>query len=379
MIDLALFHVSPTRGFLPDPDPLTKLPKGFEPVEELAAQIPKLLSSGQFGNSLKKLPLLDLSSLKKPAEQHRAMMLYSFLGHSFIWEDWKDGPEDFIPKNVAVPWHQISKILGRPPVLSYESYALDNWRRLDSNEPIALGNIALLQNFLGGIDEEWFILVHVEIETKAAPALIAASQIQEAVKKGNLDLVLTHLQRMAASQEEMFQALCRMRENCDPYIYYNRVRPYIHGFVYHPVTYEGVEEYQGKPQKFFGETGAQSTIVPVLDAALGIEHADDPLKRYLVQMKDYMPTPHQSFLGAVREGPSVREFVAKNRGHKKLLETYNACVLWLREFRSKHIEYAQDYIERQNPASPHNPNKYGTGGTPFIPYLTKHRDETVGL
>ena len=37
--------------------------------------------------------------------------------------------------------------------------------------PIELGNIALLQNFLGGMDEEWFILVHVDIEARAGSAL----------------------------------------------------------------------------------------------------------------------------------------------------------------------------------------------------------------
>ena len=43
--------------------------------------------------------------------------------------------------------------------------------RLDVSQPIALGNIVCLNNFLGGLDEEWFRLVHVEIEARASPAL----------------------------------------------------------------------------------------------------------------------------------------------------------------------------------------------------------------
>ena len=66
---------------------------------------------------------------------------------------------------------ELAERLGRPPVLSYASYALDNWRRIDPDGPVALGNLALLQNFLGGADEDWFILVHVEIEARAAAAL----------------------------------------------------------------------------------------------------------------------------------------------------------------------------------------------------------------
>ena len=65
----------------------------------------------------------------------------------------------------------------------------------------------------------------------------------------------------------------RMPEKCDPFIYYNRVRPYIFGWKNNPATpqgviYEEVDEYNGKPQLFRGETGAQSSIVPALDALL---------------------------------------------------------------------------------------------------------------
>ena len=42
-------------------------------------------------------------------------------------------------------------------------------RRLDKTKPIQLDNIVLLQNFLGGLDEEWFVVVHIQIEREAGP------------------------------------------------------------------------------------------------------------------------------------------------------------------------------------------------------------------
>ena len=59
----------------------------------------------------------------------------------------------------------------------------------------------------------------------------------------------------------MMVTLRRMPEFCDPYIYYHRVRPYIHGWKNNPavpngVIYDGVEFYHGKPMQFRGETGA---------------------------------------------------------------------------------------------------------------------------
>jgi hypothetical protein len=37
-----------------------------------------------------------------------------------------------------------------------------------------------LQNFFGGVDEEWFRLVHVSIEAAAAPAIAALQLLQQA-------------------------------------------------------------------------------------------------------------------------------------------------------------------------------------------------------
>ena len=53
------------------------------------------------------------------------------------------------------------------------------------------------------------------------------------------------------------------------------------------MVYEGVDAFGGRPQLFRGETGAQSGVVPALDAALGVPHAADPLRTYLMEMRDY--------------------------------------------------------------------------------------------
>jgi len=64
-------------------------------------------------------------------------------------------------------------------------------RFFDAEREIECGNIGLIQNFLGGIDEEWFILIHVDIERKAAPATailhecVAARDPEELVQRGH--------------------------------------------------------------------------------------------------------------------------------------------------------------------------------------------------
>jgi indoleamine 2,3-dioxygenase len=257
---------------------------------------------------------------------------------------------------------------------------LHNWRRIDPAGPVELGNIALLTNFWGGADEEWFILVHGDIEAHAAPAMAALPLAQWAVMDGDVAKVKDHLRTIGDALEKMYATLCRMPEFCDPYIYFNRVRPFIHGWKNQPalpvgLVYDGVEAYGGRPQQFRGETGAQSSIVPALDALLGVAHADDPLRGYLMEMRQYMPPRHRAFVEAVERGPSVRDFVL-GRSDGELASEYDRCVHFVEQFRAKHLEYAAKYIHNQRPRDAANPSEVGTGGTPFMPYLKKHLDET---
>jgi indoleamine 2,3-dioxygenase len=380
-MDLAQFHVDSQRGFLPTTDPLDHLPSSFASWEEIARALPKHLVAGTIRRELVRLPILKVSALHKPQQLERAMLLLSYFGHAYVWGE--TTPTDRLPASIAVPWYAVSQRLGRPPILSYASYALHNWRRLDATGPIALGNIVLLQNFLAGADEEWFILVHVDIEAKMGPALAVLGAVQTAVAGDEAHAVEQHLTTIASALEQAYTTLLRMPEWCDPYIYYHRVRPYIHGWKNHPafpqgVIYEGVEVYQGEPQQFRGETGAQSSIIPALDAVLGIAHQNDPLRPYLMEMRDYMPKEHRAFIETLEQGPSVRAYVAAHQhdcpGSR---DAYNACVRRIAEFRATHLEYAARYIHQQSQHSPDNPTNVGTGGTPFMPYLKKHRDETM--
>jgi indoleamine 2,3-dioxygenase len=315
------------------------------------------------------------------------MRILSFAGHAYVWEV-PDRPAAALPPQLAKPWNEVAQRLVRPPILSYASYALDNWRRLDKTKPIQLDNIVLLQNFLGGLDEEWFVVVHIQIEREAGPGLAGLLRAICGAAEDKEDKVLLGLKSLASSQTAMRATLLRMKERCDPYVYYNRVRPYIHGWKNSPslpngLDYEGVEAYAGQPQQFRGETGAQSSIVPCLDAGLGIAHAPDPLTLYLQEMRDYMPPRHRAFLETLEKAtddhgrPLLAGYVRDRKIRIPHLWTaYCACIDLLAQFREIHIGYADSYIHRQHQSHDSNPTAVGTGGTPFMPYLQKHLDET---
>jgi indoleamine 2,3-dioxygenase len=302
------------RGFLPLLDPLRRLPKLFDDWEDVAGNLPKYFASDHLRFIIEELSPFPAEAIDGERELERAMLLLSYRGHAYVWGG-KD-PSEVLPKRLAVPWHAVAARMGRPPVLSYSSYALHNFVRLDPAREVECGNIGLIQNFLGGIDEEWFILIHVDIERRAASGLAVLHECLEAAEQCHPEHLARLLAIVSESLRRMYATLARMPEFCDPYIYYHRVRPYIHGWKNHPdlpdgVVYEGVEEYGGKPQQFRGETGAQSAIVPSLDAMLGIGHKKDLLKAYLSEMHKYMPPAHREFLSSLEARGSVRPFCPK--------------------------------------------------------------------
>ena len=359
-------------GFLPNKIS-TLLSNEFDDVEHIAKNLPKILANNQIEYEVLNLETEKNISNLSIDELERAMLLYSYIGHGYIWGG--TSIEKVIPKNISKTWYKISQKLDRPPILSYASYALNNWKLQDVNKPFDLENIRILQNFLGGMDEDWFIMIHIAIEHEAKEIL---NNLKTYYLDKNEDQ--SYLENALVSIKKINQIMNRMPEKCDPFIYYNRVRPYIFGWKNNPATpngviYEGVEEYGGTPQLFRGETGAQSSIVPALDALLGVTHSNDPLKEYLDEMRLYMPKEHRNLLNDLDQWSENNRSKSIREDSSVLLS--DEIIKEVHAFRNKHLEYARIYIHEQSLSNQNNSNVVGTGGTPFMKYLDKHLQETV--
>ena len=372
--------------FLPSKDPLRKYKttsKSLNLISEISEQLPKLLLTGSVQNTINKLKNNDLSVDKVIAnndlrEIRLAMVHISFIAHSFIWGS--ETPSKILPEIIAKPWVKLSKILGRPPILSYASYCLDNWYRLNKKDDICLENVGLHTNFLGGVDEDWFVTIHVCIENAAGDAIKAATKLAKLNEKHSVNDFSIHLRAIIKSLRKVNAIFSRMPEKCDPYVYYHRVRPFIFGTKDNPDLKKGLiyqNQFNNKPQFFRGETGAQSSIMPFLDGALGIYHTQDHLRHYLNEMRDYMPPEHRNAIEHVENISNAKALIHES---KKLINEYNKCLEEIRIFRAQHLEFAATYIHKQsqikNPFGRGGSTITGTGGTPFMKYLKKHRDET---
>jgi len=409
---LSQFDVTEERGFLlPQQDPLAALPATCkdERVRVLLMawdttvnQLPSLCGAGAVRDTISRaLPTVDSDEIYTKAVEYltfhsvaaleRANLALSFLAHAYIWCD-DETPVSIIPSSIAKPWCLVARALGRPPILTYYSYNACNWRRLDPSKPIELGNICRLNNFFGGQDEEWFSMVHVAIEAVAGEALAACARAHVGVQNDDGEQVALSLADLEATLTEQVAILHRMEERSDPYVYNLRVRVPMSGWTDDRIdpegmTYEGVisnsTNESWRRERYFGETGAQSTVIPAIDAALGLScdasasagstdaARAQALVPYLLAMREYMPPKHAEFILAFEEeGPQLRDYAVTH----DLAEVFDRCVAVLSEFRGMHLGLAQRFVRQWDKRD--DDEVIGTGGTAFMPYLRAHRDAT---
>ncbi len=350
------------RGFLPDPDPLRRFPAelGLDRLDELGRDLPSLLEDK---NARLYLRELDIPSWPKdsagPGDLPALRLYYVRLG--FVASGYVNqigqAPATTLPKNIAVPLCHACGLLDRPPILSYDGYALYNWKRFDPAGPIALGNIDTIQNFVHLYDEHWFILVHVEIEALAADLLAAIDAGAAALRAQDGMGVTAALNRIADAVRKQGAVLRRIPEKMDPHVYYRAFRPYIRFF--ENVVYEGVDT---APASYRGETGAQSSVMPALVAFMKVPHKPTMLTDHLADMRRFMPKEHRKLLEEIAAMPDPRPLAGR--------DAYNAVLEEMARFREVHFGWADLYIH-QRVSDPR-----GTGGTPYRQWLQQLIDET---
>jgi indoleamine 2,3-dioxygenase len=347
------------RGFLPEPDPLVRFGDAseFAPLDELGRDLPSLLLEPGFRAFARRLRIPPLPDLAPPTPVLRLYYLrLGFLASAYVNQVGHE-PARVLPRNLAEPLCRACALLGRPPILSYDGYALYNWKRFDPAGPIALGNLDTIQDFVHLYDERWFILVHVVIEALAAGILRAIGRVEQALPRHDRGAITEAVAEVARTIRAQVEVLRRIPEKMDPALYYRAFRPYIRFF--EGVVYEGVD---AAPLDFRGETGAQSSVVPTLVALLKVPHRPTRLTDHLAEMRRFMPAEHRALIERVEALPDLRGLVDR--------AAYDEALEALATFREVHLGLAQEYIARRV-ADPR-----GTGGTPYLEWLGQMIAET---
>lgn len=369
--------VDAERGFLARPDPLVAFDPGCHDgrvgeylarLDDLGATLPERLEAGDLRPAVRNLEPPPDGALSDLTERElvRVRQITSFLASAYVNEVGAD-PVDRLPAGAAVPLYRSSSLLDRRPVVAYDVLCLHNFRRDDPGGGFDVETVDTVQQFTSLDDERWFVAVHVAIEAAAAPALTACPRAQRAVARDEPSSLEDALETISDSLEDQTAIMRRMTEGNDPSVFASEFRPYFDGFT--DVVFAGVDELAGEPQSLRGASGAQSAVLPALDATLGVEHEATALLDVLGDMRSYMPSSHRAAVEAFEAGPDVRRYVA-GRDDRSLVAAFNRCVDRLGTFRRVHFEQVVQYVREVAETTA------GTGGTDFVPFLERMRAET---
>lgn len=404
-----MFHHSLdlTRGFLPSTDPLTMLPEDTDnPHQELVfnkvinsiiQRLPTLLKEKKLGEEIKTIDHTFASHfliLEKWNDEQRilAVLFLSSIAQAYIFED-VNAKRQEIPAVIAKNLYRLAYEYQHRPMLTYNEYVLCNWKRLDTSKPISLENIEPIVTFTGTEDEKWFIKIHVVIEAECAMALKAANSLYKILKtiskSDDIDTEkIAHEIKMKLifiklSLDAAVILIRKMKEKCQPSIFWEQLRPFLQGW--HAVSdienrkkgvvFAGLENHEHDAYLYHGPSGAQSSILPALDAILNVKHEINSMSEHLDLFKSYMPRAHREIILKF-ERSSVSSFV-ETSSNDGLHRAYNETVLSVKQFRGAHLRLVHDYIYK--PAALQGIEKkqiVGTGGSPLNLYLTGRFNST---
>lgn len=256
--------------------------------------------------------------------------------------------------------------------MSYAAaYSLFNYRFADANVGFnEYYNLRLVRAFEKGLDpyssEAGFILTHVDMVRHTGGLIQGAVQMLDAVAADtgsstvadSFELLLNTMHVIEQSMENMWT-----HSRPKDYISY---RTFIFGITNQSmfpngVIYEGINDDQ--PLYFRGESGANDSIIPLLDHLLQIPMPQNPLTEILKDFRNYRPKPHRDFLTYVRTRAAeigVKDYCCRDLQTKVL---YLRLLEHVRSFRWRHWLFAREYIIRRSS------HPTATGGSPIVTWL----------
>jgi indoleamine 2,3-dioxygenase len=391
-----LFSIDLTRGFLPviNPD-VSLLPLSDFNIElnRLVQRLPELIRNKSLRVEINRLNdkfdsqhiIFDRCNLQ---QQNVAILILLMLAQAYVWEV-PESPVNCVPAVIAKNLYTLCKQSQRFPMLTYADYVLQNWRLIDSAKPISLDNIEPLFTFTGTLDEAWFVKIHVIIEAVCGKALHAAGQIASLTyEAGVLEEIklCEYLNEITYALQEATAIIERMIEGCHPDVYWDVIRHYLngwdkvksnHGIEKTGVKFDGIMINNKEVMyQFKGPSGAQSSVIPALDAVLGVKHHMDGMYQTLLMFQQYMPSQSQLYISLLKQY-SIEKWL-ESECSIELKNKWQQAVDQLKLFRLSHLKLVAQYIhhpaEKQGVALG---TITGTGGSALDQYLKSRYESTV--
>jgi indoleamine 2,3-dioxygenase len=409
---LPQFVLSRKAGFLPRQTPLERLPKEFDTLDSLLKRMTirqydangkqsgnGLLAKGEFGDAVMREiqvgGIEDKAVDQAIASGNQQLLSALFRDYCFATSAYLLEPtdqsyrktgfyspgRDHLPAQLAVPLMKLADALGHQPFMEYaSSYALVNYKFRDPAYTggeagrYSFDNMDLIRSFEDPYgSERGFILVHIVMVSFSGKALSATEDALLAAGERDLPRFEEAMSRLLDTYRKINIAMETMWARSKPSDYL-KFRSFIFGTAPKEgnpmfpkgVVYEGTGDNTAR--YFRGESGANDSLVPLLDNLLEITAAlpANELTKTLRDFRSYRPKTQREYLESLEAratAAGVKEFALGPAGSAKAKALYLLMVDQVREFRNRHWMFAREYIIKQTTF------EYATGGSKMLAYL----------
>jgi len=395
------------NGFVPESNEVS-LPEVYQEWEQACRQLPTLINNKTLPAVIEQLPLMSVEELVSLEQKKHAYLILCMMGNGYLWMYGRDPqllPKK-LPENIAYPWFRIAASLGLKPILTHAAVDLYNVVTKavsvkdvnsadddNSNTPARMTSdpdeLDCRYTLTGTQDEKWFYLIMSAIEIEGSKGVTIILELLLAVKDKDDEKITEQLQLLANNIKAVEVILKRTLEKsedgsykCDPKIFWNQLRIYLGGTADPSLFPDGLEfeSSGGSMQRNQGGSAAQSSLIQLYDAVLGVVHVSAHTRRFLLSMRDYMPQPHRQLLEDMEATSRVRDYVmmrCSNNGSSdnEMMLAFEACINSLTNFRKYHYYIVQRYIIDNLPEEAKK-SATGTGGTSLTGFLLISKDET---
>ena len=265
-----------------------------------------------------------------------------------------------LPPAVARPLWSLSKHLNRLPSLTYASYVLSNFT--SPVEPrSAATDVRVAQTPTGTHDEDWFVAIHVSVESAGGEIVKAVDIIDRALEIGDDFSLVEALGSVESCMCFVIEVTPKLRERLAPAVFRDEIRPLLYG--HDRIRFSGVE---GEPTvTYIGVSGAQSGVVRAVDAVLGVRHSEG----IQASMNPFLACASQTHQRFFARAGGIGSRLANSRISERARQAHRRALESLAEFRRAHLAIVADYLETGTSAQ-------GTGGTHFNSWLQELIHET---
>lgn len=305
----------------------------------------------------------------------------------WIWCEGEANPQKMVPYKIYSSLEKVCKKLGTRECLTLYSCACCNYQVKEGIFEKMIqhpNNVSLLYPITGSETERYFFAVMACIEAVGTSIIKNAVKYIHVIK--NNDQVSDHqIEDILHSINETVSEITRLTmsvvNEMDPNVFYGELRPFLSGTSNKDIFPDGIHTVDDSLaviniEPLDGGSSAQSSLIPVIDFMLGINHDNcDFMKR----VRNYMPSKHVDFLSWLETHQKPIDFInSDSELYPDSHQAFMKCRKTMIRFRKSHMGLVHKFITIPSKMLESKLSVNGTGGSDIssIVKQVENNDET---